>query len=327
MTLSQTIKSALNIIPEQTTDQICTKLTEHLRTLKRKGLIVAISGGIDSSVTLALAVKALGTDRVLALQMPERHSADETLPLSGLLADTFNVKTIHEDISGPLEAVNFYQRYEKAVQIVIPEYSVEWKSKIVIPNVVYKPGFIFFSIIAQSPSGENIKKRLPLKAYLEIVAATNFKQRIRKMLEYYHADRLNFAVTGTPNRLEYDQGFFVKLGDGAADIKPIAHLYKTQVYQLAEYLGVPKEICKRPPTTDTYSLPQTQDEFYFSLTYDKMDICLYGKNNRISAAEIAPQVDLTAEQVENVFKDIESKRAATQYLHRQPLLIETVPEI
>ncbi|MFT5700523.1 MAG: NAD+ synthase [Desulforhopalus sp.] len=327
MTSSQTIKSALNVNPELTTEQICTRLREHLRTLKRKGLIVAISGGIDSSVTLALAIKALGTKRVLTLQMPERHSADETLSLSGLLAQTFDVETIHEDISGPLEAVSFYQRYENAVQIVIPEYSAEWKSKIVSPNVVHKPGFTYFSIVAQSPSGEAIKKRLPLKAYLEIVAATNFKQRIRKMLEYYHADRLNFAVTGTPNRLEYDQGFFVKLGDGAADIKPIAHLYKTQVYQLAEYLGVPKEICKRPPTTDTYSLPQTQEEFYFSLTYDKMDICLYGKNNGLSASDVAPQVGLTAEQVENVFKDIESKRVATQYLHRQPLLIETVPEI
>lgn len=327
MTSSQAIKNALNLIPEQTTNQICTRLKDHLRTLKRKGLIVGISGGIDSSVTLALAVKALGTDRVLTLQMPERDSADETLSLSGLLAQSFDVETIHEDISGPLEAVRFYQRYEKAVKIVIPEYSAEWKSKIVIPNVIHKPGFTYFSIVAQSPSGETIKKRLPLKAYLEIVAATNFKQRIRKMLEYYHADRLNYAVTGTPNRLEYDQGFFVKLGDGAADIKPIAHLYKTQVYQLAEHLGVPKEICKRPPTTDTYSLPQTQDEFYFSLTYDKMDICLYGKNNGLSASDVAPQVGLTTEQVENVFKDIESKRVATQYLHRQPLLIETVPEI
>ncbi|BHH86258.1 NAD(+) synthase [Desulforhopalus sp. 52FAK] len=327
MTSSQTIQSALNVIPEQATDKICIRLKNHLKTLKRKGLIVAISGGIDSSVTLALAVKALGTDRVLALQMPERHSADETLSLSGLLAETFGVATIHEDISGPLEAVDFYQRYEKAVKIVIPEYTAEWKSKIVVPNVVYKPGFTYFSIIAQSPAGDTIKKRLPLKAYLEIVAATNFKQRIRKMLEYYHADRLNFAVTGTPNRLEYDQGFFVKLGDGAADIKPIAHLYKTQVYQLAEYLGVPNEICKRPPTTDTYSLPQTQDEFYFSLTYDKMDVCLYGKNNGLSAAEVAPQVGLTAEQVENVYKDIDSKRVATQYLHSPPLLIESVPEI
>ena len=184
-----------------------------------------------------------------------------------------------------------------------------------------------FSIIAQSPSGETIKKRLPLQAYLGIVAATNFKQRIRKMFEYYHADRLNFAVAGTPNRLEYDQGFFVKLGDGAADIKPIAHLYKTQVYQLAEYLGVPDEICKRPPTTDTYSLPQGQDEFYFSLTHDKMDICLYAVNHKIPAAQVAGEIGITEEQVLRVYQDIETKRSTTRYLHLAPQLIADVPEI
>ena len=166
-----------------------------------------------------------------------------------------------------------------------------------------------------------------MKAYLEVVAATNFKQRTRKMLEYYHADRLNYAVAGTPNRLEYDQGFFVKLGDGAADVKPIAHLYKTQVYQLAEYLEVPPEIRKRPPTTDTYSMPQGQDEFYFSLPYDRMDLCLYGKNNGISTATVAGCLGLTAEQVQSVYDDIDTKRSTTRYLHLPPLLIDDVPEI
>jgi NAD+ synthase len=172
-----------------------------------------------------------------------------------------------------------------------------------------------------------IKQRLPLKAYLEIVAATNFKQRTRKMLEYYHADRLNFAVTGTPNRLEYDQGFFVKLGDGAADIKPIAHLYKSQVYQLAAYLGMPEEIRKRPPTTDTYSLAQGQDEFYFSLPYDKMDLCLYAKNNGIPAETVADTLGLKVEQVQRIYDDIDTKRNTTRYLHLPALLIEDVNEI
>jgi len=147
------------------------------------------------------------------------------------------------------------------------------------------------------------------------------------MLEYYHADRLNFAVTGTPNRLEYDQGFFVKLGDGAADVKPIAHLYKTQVYQLAQYLGVPKEIRQRPPTTDTYSLSQGQDEFYFSLPYDKMDLCLYGKNNGISVETVAEYLDLKPEQIQRVYDDIDTKRLTTRYLHLSPLLVEDIPEI
>ena len=211
--------------------------------------------------------------------------------------------------------------------MTIPEYGEGWKSKIVTPNVTESKGFNLFSIIAQTPDGDIVKKRLSLKSYLGIVAATNFKQRVRKMLEYYHADRLNYAVAGTPNRLEYDQGFFVKNGDGSADVKPIAHLYKSQVYQIAEYLGVPEEIRKRPPSTDTYSLEQGQDEFYFSLPYDKMDLCLYGKNNGFSIDSIADAVDLTSDQVKRVFNDIDTKRSTTSYLHLSPLLIENIPEI
>ena len=294
-------KEILTIDPEKEVQ----KITENIRTilskkLKRRGLVVALSGGIDSSVTAGLVVKALGPDRVFALLMPERHSSDDTLDLSTSVADTFKVDRAHENISGILESLGFYKRYDDAVRQAIPDYGTGWKSKIVIPNAIENKGFNLFSIIAQAPGGTTVQKRLPLKAYLEIVAATNFKQRTRKMLEYYHADRLNYAVTGTPNRLEYDQGFFVKLGDGAADIKPIAHLYKTQVYQMAEYLGVPEKIRRRPPTTDTYSLPQGQDEFYFSLPYDRMDLCLYGKNNGYTPEQIAPTLELTPEQIQRV---------------------------
>lgn len=297
------------------------------RKLKRRGLVVGVSGGIDSSVTLGLSVRALGAKRVFALQMPERDSADETLPLSGAVTARFGVETRLEEITPILEAVGFYQRYEEAVQLVIPEYGPGWRSKITVPGVEEKQGFSLFSIVARSPDGEMIRRRLNLKAYLGIVAATNFKQRTRKMLEYYHADRLNYAVAGTPNRLEYDQGFFVKLGDGAADIKPIAHLYKTQVYQLAEFLGVPEEISSRPPTTDTYSLPQGQDEFYFSLPHDKMDLCLYAKNNGIAPDKVGQAIDLDREQVERVFADIDQKRATTRYLHLPAQLVEQVDEI
>jgi len=321
-------KDILNLDCEKSAEQICSTIRSLLGSeLKRRGIVLGISGGIDSSVTLALAVKALGKDKVFAIQMPERHSADETLFLSGLLADHFGVEYVHEDITGILDAVGFYKRYVKAVQNVIPEYTESWKSKIVLPNVIEQQGYSIFSIVAQSPIGEMIKKRLDLKTYLGILAATNFKQRTRKMLEYYYADKLNFAVAGTPNRLEYDQGFFVKLGDGAADLKPIAHLYKTQVYQLAAYLGVPEEIRKRPPTTDTYSLAQSQDEFYFQLSYDKLDVCMYAKNHRISAADAAPAAGLTADQVEKVYIDIDNKRKSTRYLHLKPLLMQDIPEL
>jgi NAD+ synthase len=309
-------------------DRICERIRSLMtKKLKRRGLVVALSGGIDSSVSVGLASKALGPDRVIALLMPERHSSDDTLALSKSVAETFGVKWFHEDISGVLQSVGFYQRYDDAVRKAILEYGDGWKSKIVIPNVMESKGFNLFSIVAQDPDGNQLQKRLPLNAYLEIVAATNFKQRIRKMFEYYYADRFNYAVVGTPNRLEYDQGFFVKLGDGAADLKPIAHLYKTQVYQMAAHLGVPKTICNRPPTTDTYSMPQGQDEFYFSLPYDKMDLCLYGKNNGYNPEDIADTLGLTPDQVQRVFDDIDTKRATTRYLHLSPQLIEEVSEI
>lgn len=321
-------KDVLRLDPKREVSKITAAIQEILKNrLKRRGLVVALSGGIDSSVTTGLAVTALGPERVQVLLMPERHSSGDTLSLSRKVVDTFGAPYVHEDISGILESVGFYRRYDDAVRSVIPEYGAGWKSKIVIPNVFQTKGFSLFSIVAQSPDGEQVKKRLPLKAYLEIVAATNFKQRIRKMLEYYHADRLNYAVAGTPNRLEYDQGFFVKLGDGAADLKPIAHLYKTQVYQLAEYIGVPEEIRKRPPTTDTYSLEQGQDEFYFSLPYDQMDLCLYAKNNQIPAEAVAECLGHTVEQIERVFDDIDTKRTTTRYLHLQPQLVAAVPEI
>jgi len=327
-TSEQAIKDWLHLDVVAETEKISTRLRHILsKSLKRRGLVVAVSGGIDSSVTLALSARAIGVERVVALLMPERHSSEITLHLSSKVADAFRVPKIHEDISDILEAVGFYRRYDAAVRSVIPEYGAGWKSKIVIPGVFAQKGFSLFSIVAQKPDGSQVKERLPLKAYLEIVAATNFKQRTRKLLEYYHADRLHYAVAGTPNRLEYDQGFFVKLGDGAADVKPIAHLYKSQVYALAEHLGVPEDIRRRPPTTDTYSLAQGQDEFYFSLPYDKMDLCLYAKNNKLPISQAAEATGLTPDQVQRVFEDIDTKRATTRYLHMGPVLVDDVPEI
>jgi NAD+ synthase len=190
-----------------------------------------------------------------------------------------------------------------------------------------KGQFNHFHLVAQAPDGQMHDVRMQLPEYLQIVAATNFKQRTRKMVEYFHADRLNYAVIGTPNRLEFDQGFFVKGGDGAADIKPIAHLYKTQVYALARELGLAAEITNARPTTDTYSLAQGQDEFYFALPYEQMDLALWAHNHGLSAADLAEAINTTPEHADLIFADIEAKRRATEYLHRPPVLIEDVPEI
>ena len=297
------------------------------KTLRKRGLIVGISGGIDSSVTAALCARAVGKDKVIGLQMPERHSADDTLGLSELLADDLGIRKVPIDITPILEAVGYYDKYDEAVRTAVHGYDRDWKSKIVVSEIAEDKAYTLFSVVAASPDGRVVKKRLDLGSYLAIVASTNFKQRIRKMLEYYYADLYNYAVAGTPNRLEYDQGFFVKQGDGAADIKPIAHLYKTQVYELARYLGLPEAIINRPPTTDTYSLPQSQDEFFFAVPYEVMDLCLYGKNHGFSPEAVAAAAGLPPGRVRAIYQDIDRKRATTQYLHLPPVLVSAVPEI
>ena len=297
------------------------------KTLRRQGVVLGLSGGIDSSVALALCVRALGPERVFGLFMPERESSGDSLALGELVADHFGVQAIVEDVAPLLEGAGCYRRRDEAIRSVVPEYDSSCRSKIVLPSLFETNGFRLFSVVVQTPDGRQIKARLPLDAYQTIVASTNFKQRCRKMMEYYHADRLNYAVIGTPNRLEYDQGFFVKNGDGAADLKPIAHLYKTQIYQLAEYLDVPEVIRLRPPTTDTYSMEQSQEEFFFAVPYDVLDLCLYAKNHNVPAADVAQTTRLTEEQVEQVYQDIDGKRRTTRYLHLKPQLVETVVEV
>jgi NAD+ synthase len=295
--------------------------------LHRRGAVVGLSGGIDSSVCTALCTRALGKDNVFVIFMPERVSSPESLSLGQMLTNQLGVKTTIENLSSALEGAGCYTRQLEAIREVFPQYADGWKSKVTIPSILQGDRLNVLRLTVESPNGEQSSARMPLAAYLKLIAATNWKQRIRKSMEYYHADRLNYAVCGTPNRLEYDQGFFVKNGDGSADFKPIAHLYKTQVYEIAQALGIPEEITSRPPTTDTYSLAQTQEEFYFALPYDKMDLCLYAHNNNIPAGEVASTVGLSAEQVERVFKDIESKRRGTHYLHMPPMLVEPVTEI
>ena len=293
--------------------------------LRRKGVVVALSGGIDSSVAAALCARALGADRVMDLMLPEAESSPDSVRLAQLLASSLGVRAGIEDITAILQAAGCYRRRDEAIRSIVPEYREGSKCKIVLPGVLETNGYPVFSVVVESPDGVRTRRRLDYAAYLGIVSATNFKQRTRKMMEYYYADRYNYAVAGTPNRLEYDQGFFVKNGDGSADLKPIAHLYKSQVHQLAAWLQIPEEIQHRPPTTDTYSLEQSQEEFYFAVPLDKLDLCLYGKNNGLPPGAIAPAVEMETRQVELVYHMIDTKRKAARYLHSAPLMVEAGP--
>lgn len=319
---------ALVLDAERVIDEICTAINAQvIHELRKRGAVVGLSGGVDSSVVAALCARALGPDRVLGLLMPERESTDDSLELGRLVADHLGIPVIEEEITATLEAAGCYRRRDEAIRRVIPEYGSGWRSKIALPSVISEGQIRLFTIVVESPDGVRVEARLTPMAYRELVAATSFKQRTRKMMEYYHADRLGYAVAGTPNRLEYDQGFFVKNGDGAADLKPIAHLYKTQVYQLAAHLGIPEAVRLRLPTTDTYSLPQTQEEFYFSFPFEQLDLCLYGRNHGIPAAAVAAVLGIGEDRVEGIYREIEVKRRATRALHLPPLLIGEIAEV
>jgi len=294
--------------------------------LHKRGVIIALSGGVDSSVCGALAVRALGKSKVFGLLLPEHDSSRSSADLGTQVAEQLGIQYQLEHIGPTLEAIGCYRWRDDAMRSVFPDYAKGWKSKIAIAGGT-QGKVNFFKLVVQSPAGEVFEKRLPIREYLQIVSATNFKQRIRKTVEYFHADRLNYAVIGTPNRLEYDQGFFVKNGDGAADIKPIAHLYKTQVYALARHLGLPDAVCNAAPTTDTYSMAQGQDEFYFALPYHQMDLALWAHNHQVPADELAATLNIEPEHAQFIYGDIESKRRTTHYLHARPMLVEPVLEV
>ena len=308
---------------EREIERICARLREILsHDLSRRGLVVAMSGGIDSSVSAALSVRALGPERVYGLLLPEHDSSGFSVTRGRLLAEHLGIRHELFDIAPTLEAIGCYRWRDEAIRSVFPDYGTGWKNKIVIAGGL-EGRVNHFHLVVQTPDGETRRARLGLREYLQIVAATNYKQRIRKTVEYFHADRLNYAVVGTPNRLEYDQGFFVKNGDGSADVKPIAHLYKSQVYALARHLGLPEDICNATPTTDTYSLPQGQDEFYFALPYAQIDLALWGLNSGRSAAELARALGVTVEQAQYIYDDIASKRRTARYLNAGPILVGT----
>jgi NAD+ synthase len=293
-----------------------------LKHLRRKGVVLGLSGGVDSSVVAALAVRAFGASGVLGLFMPEQDSDPDSLRLGREVADWLGIQTELEDVTPMLIAAGCYRRRDEYIRRLFPQYGPGWRSKVVLRKTRGTAGYNVFHLVVRGPHGEEQEARMPPEVYLGIVATTNMKQRTRKQLEYYHADRLQYAVAGTPNRLEYDQGFFVKNGDGAADVKPIAHLYKSQVYQLAAYLGVPEEIRTRAPTTDTYSLAQTQEEFFFGISLATLDMCMYALDHGIAAEAVAPAVGLSTEQVLDVYRDIAGRRRTTRYQHEPPLLVD-----
>jgi len=319
-------KKVLNIDPEKVTKELVAMMRTNVRQkMRRYGGVLGISGGVDSSVVLALCVRAFGPDRVVALMLPEKDSDPESEAIARRLATHYGVEPVLEDITATLDGFGCYPRRDEAIQRVFPEYDAAsgYTAKIVLPqNLLDENTLNVFYLTIITPDGEEKSKRLPPKEYFQVVAASNFKQRARMSMLYYHAELHNYAVIGTANKNEHDQGFFVKYGDGGVDIKPIAHLFKTQIYQLADYLDVPAEIVERPPTTDTYSAHSTQEEFFFRIPFETMDLLWYAQENGYSPSEVAQVMELTEVQVQRAYDDFIRKEKTTSYLRMPPIGFE-----
>ena len=320
-------RHSLNINVVQETD----RLVEYLRhsvheKLHRQGAIVGISGGIDSSVVLALCAKAFGPERVVGILLPEQESSPESAELAHKPAAQFGVGTVTEDISEALAGAGCYRRRDEAIKRMFPDFSAGWKAKIVLAgNLLEQAALNVFRLTVTNPQGHEFSKRLPVHEFAQIVAASNFKQRLRMSMLYYHAEARNYAVIGTANKNEHALGFFVKHGDGGVDIQLIGHLFKTQVYQLAKHLNIPEVIQRRTPTTDTYPGGSTQEEFFYRVPFDILDAVWLGHERGLPPDEIAQALDLSAEQVQRIVADIASKQRATSYLRLSPLNIDGQP--
>ena len=316
------LTDALEIDPAAETERILAFLRDTVHhAMRRHGAVVGVSGGVDSSVVLALAVRAFGPGRVVAIMLPERDSDPESERLARDVARRFGVEPALEDMTPALEGFQCYQRRDEAIRRVFPGYDPGSgdKARITLPQgLLERDGFNVPSLTVIGPPGEASSRTPGRSEYLQIVAATNFKQRSRMAMLFYHAESRHFAVVGTANKNEHDQGFFVKFGDGGADVQPIVHLYKTQVYRLAEFLGVPKEIRRRPPTSDTYAAGSTQEEFFFRLPFATMDLLWSAQERNVPVEDVAREAGLTAEQVQRAFHDFERKRRTTEYLRMVP---------
>jgi NAD+ synthase len=317
---SELVEHPLAVDPEITIERLARRTAAAVRALGRRGAVVAVSGGVDSGVVAALCVRALGPDRVLLLRLPERDIGSGASDLGLELARALGAPTVEEPITAALEGLGCYTRRDEAIRAVFPDYEPSWRHKLVRSPPT--GALITFSLVVARPDGSTERRKLPAAAYRALIAATNMKQRVRKLLEYTWADQLGYAVIGTPNLLEYDQGFFVKGGDGLADVKPIARLYKTQVYALARALELPETIAGRAPTTETFSLPQSQEEFYFGHGWERMDLLVWARDAGLAAGELAPRVALAPDAVEAAYWEIDRRRAATRYLHAEPLVVE-----
>ena len=312
-------KDVLKIDRDAEAARIVGFIQDQLRAMHRKGIVIGLSGGVDSALSAALSVKAAGKDRVLALLLPDKESSPQSAEFATKQAEKLGIEAVTVDITPVLEAFGTYDKRDAVAKSIFPDFGGDHKLKITLPSdILNKDSFNFFTLTVVDPRGAAKSTRLGSEQAQGIIAATCTKHRTRMMAQYYHAEKLNYLVCGTTNKSEAVQGLFVKYGDGGVDIEPIAHLFKNQVFQLAEHLGVIPEILGRSPCPDTYSAPVTDEEWFFRMPFKVLDLLLYAWENKVDISEVCRVMELTEDQVKRVFRDFAGKYKTTEHLRHFP---------
>jgi NAD+ synthase len=312
-------KDILKLDSKSEVERICEFIRQELRDMKRDGAVVGLSGGIDSALSAALCVKSLGKEKVFGLILPEKESNPISAEYAAKHARQLGIETETVDITPTLDAFGTYKKRDNVIRGAFPDYDGRSRSKITLPaDLLSKDSFNVFTLKIEDDKSNVKSARLNKKMLNGIVAATDTKQRTRMMHLYYYAEKKNYIVCGTTNKPELIEGLFVKYGDGGVDIEPLSHLYKAQVYQLSEYLEVIPEIIKRTPSPDTWSFEVSDEEFYFRIPYEILDLLLFAWEYNVPTERVCEVMDLTAEQVKRAMRDFNSKYNATRHLRRLP---------
>lgn len=310
----------LRIDPAQQLEKLSAFIVEQVNVVfRRKGVIVGLSGGIDSACIAAVAVRAIGKDKVLGLVLPEKESNPISSEYAIKHAESLGIEYRQMDITPTVDSVVKYEWRDEFMQNLIPDYKPGYKYNISLPtDLLDRDAFSFYSLQVQTPGGEIKKKRLNLENFRTITSFANIKIRARMLHLYAEAERRNFLVIGTTNRTEFILGDFCKYGDGGTDIEPLTHLYKNQIYQLADYLEVIPEIIDRQPSPDTFSLPVSDQEFFFRIPFEKLDYLLYAWEHDVPINDVTNVLDISEESVNRAYKDFASKYRATAHLRKVP---------
>ena len=313
----------LKIDPVQELDKLSEFIVGQMNAFRKKGVIVGLSGGIDSACIAAVTVHAIGKEKVIGLVLPESESNPISSEYAIKHAQALGIEHRQINITSTVDSIVKYKWRDEFLQKMIPEYKPGYKYNITLPtDLLERASFSFYRLQVQMPDGELKSKRLNLDEFLTITSFANIKIRSRMLHLYAEAEKRNLLVVGTTNRTEFLLGDFCKYGDGGTDIEPFTHLYKNQIYQLSDYLEVIPEIVDRQPSPDTFSLPVSDQEFFFRISFDKLDHLLYAWEHEVPTNVAAKVLDLSEDAVGRAYKDFASKYRATAHLRELPHTLE-----